>query len=776
MTYLALPHRTATWLLDCPNIVRVLAQIIANNELAALRERDFYVSPVRLTADDDLIAFINSNHSSGVGDDWMGFVRIAGYYSIASYQEAASETLQSAIRIIHTRFSDQQFDPDTIRYSARGEHHHVATWTPRETVRDQLFLGWIERTFRAAGGSATYRSLLLCGPDADGRGASDAAQQEHPKLEGLVSSARALIGRDLRPLLDETQLDPLRRAILQRYRQAQERRTHTITALSRKPEVSPEDFYRTDAWTYRQWSDPASTLTEEQRAVLESDALHEHPLRLVGPAGTGKTLLMQLMAMRELVRPDAPRVLYLTHNTAMEDRVRQRFMVLGGFDDGYLAAISGRLKITTLAAFAADKLGLEVSYMLDKDPETSKDMAFEYLKRAIDEALTANGAVVEASDALRTLATPDKRRYLNELVRAEVTGTIKGRGTSFKRTDYMYAPPELGLLLKVLNAAERAVVFDAYERYVQALDEYGLMDADDVALEMLSSLTQRKWQIDRKDNGFDFIFVDEAQLFNFNEYKIFALLSNGRQHHSPVAIALDPSQRLFDIKQAGLAFFGLDDAQQMTLHLGHRLAEDIARLAFFVLAESTAFFGEDFPAEPKDFLDEGERLGKPRLPQLIVVPHDRLGRRINRLVRLMRKEGHRQIAIIAHNAAAFDYLSAPEQLPMHMQDLNFSVLHQRGAWKSAAHPYVMLSRPELIGGQEVDAVICCGLEEGVVPPKVPGNALLEFTLLQQSLREMYLAFTRARHQLFIVNTAGSSPSATLQRAINANRLELIEEA
>jgi len=41
-------------------------------------------------------------------------------------------------------------------------------------------------------------------------------------------------------------------------------------------------------------------------------------------------------------------------------------------------------------------------------------------------------------------------------------------------------------------------------------------------------------------------------------------------------------------------------------------------------------------------------------------------------------------------------------------------------------------------------VLSVGLEQGVVPPRVLNNESLSASLEQQALREIYLAFSRAR--------------------------------
>ena len=96
---------------------------------------------------------------------------------------------------------------------------------------------------------------------------------------------------------------------------------------------------------------------------------------------------------------------------------------------------------------------------------------------------------------------------------------------------------------------------------------------------------------------------------------------------------------------------------------------------------------------------------------------------------------------------------------------------KRGERVDTQAPIIVISRPEAIGGQEFDAVIAVGLEKGVVPPIVNHHIGLQTALEQQSLREMYLSFTRARYVLIILNSNGSQPTTVLKAAISSGLLE-----
>jgi superfamily I DNA/RNA helicase len=87
-----------------------------------------------------------------------------------------------------------------------------------------------------------------------------------------------------------------------------------------------------------------------------------------------------------------------------------------------------------------------------------------------------------------------------------------------------------------------------------------------------------------------------------------------------------------------------------------------------------------------------------------------------------------------------------------------------------AEPVVVLSRPDHIGGQELDAVVLVGEEEGLVPPRVLNNEALASAVGQQALRELYLSITRARHEVVIALPNGSLLTPVLAEALSAGLL------
>ena len=138
----------------------------------------------------------------------------------------------------------------------------------------------------------------------------------------LVGMANALIdAQRRRPLLDAPAFPALREALVPEQQQRGKFSDVNITVDYRNKGASA---YETLHWDYDKWLESGS-LNEVQRRVLTSDPLLRHPVRVIGPAGSGKTLLMQLLALRHLhqARGNGEKisVLYLVHNAPMAQTV-----------------------------------------------------------------------------------------------------------------------------------------------------------------------------------------------------------------------------------------------------------------------------------------------------------------------------------------------------------------------------------------------------------------------------------------------------------------------
>ena len=182
-------------------------------------------------------------------------------------------------------------------------------------------------------GRAPVRSLLILGPGTDRPPLIAETAAESKKLRGLVEVANSFIlPRRPRPILDATPL-PSFLSHNQAPRSTDKTEGPQLTFATGGATPDEHDAYRTIDWNYQKWVAPESPLTTIQRKILLSDVILRQPMRIVGPAGSGKSLVMQLLAMRRLIAAEEVgrpvHILYATHNMAMASSVTEKFKTLG---------------------------------------------------------------------------------------------------------------------------------------------------------------------------------------------------------------------------------------------------------------------------------------------------------------------------------------------------------------------------------------------------------------------------------------------------------------
>jgi superfamily I DNA/RNA helicase len=316
-----------------------------------------------------------------------------------------------------------------------------------------------------------------------------------------------------------------------------------------------------------------------------------------------------------------------------------------------------------------------------------------------------------------------------------------------------------------LNASERALVFSVFEEYNrQVFERGGYLDADDLALTLLSRLSTPLWQMRRREHGFHYVFVDETQLFNENERRLFHYLTRRDAGSLPIALALDEAQELQGNVSSGFGLLGISAIADAQLRTVYRSTESILRLAFHIIQRTTDLFGVEFPnytTEATTVVPDTHKWAAP--PTLLTggTMDGGIGKFVVKHAERLRGSNLRQVCIVVHAERYYDEVATAlreSRQPLFM-------LARRGEHIDQRKPVIVLTRPPYVGGQEFDAVIAVGIEAGQVPPDVKGHDGLRTALAQQALREMYLSFTRARYRLYIANKVGSTVSTLLTSAL-----------
>jgi hypothetical protein len=772
VNYLAITQLTAKWLLEKKSYLDAV-----DRELERLAGADYLsktvlsVGSFRAAASTDgrLLALWNRDYLSNKGDESWGVIRLQGPSGLLSTH--LPEVFERELQIIYQRSEGLLLDSRWIHH-AHGDGIHSCIAGRGEEAREY----WVMYGDRdLTTGAAVSRAVVCLGPERGSNSFSTAARHDFALLPQLARTANSLISSSTqRPVAAASHFAQLQERFLPLSAEPQNVVAPAFPVPTLDAEQQTDLSFATDDWTYERWTGPDSLLTATQRRILESDIADRQPLRIAGAAGSGKTLLMMLLAIRMLRRAEKVhqplRVLYVVHNAAMQAKVWVRFITLGAasfLEDGAKQI----LEVRTLFEYSRAVLEVGETAVFDPDAQQSKAFQLHVVSESLRRVLKEQSAVVANSKLLSEVAKNEELfPVFVGLTTDEISLAIKGHDLVNDRKTYIGSERRLSRLHGILNRDERSVVFDVFEAYrSQVFESYEMFDTDDLAVSLMARLTTPLWAMQRRKLGYDYAFVDETQLFNENERRLFPLLTRGNTSHVPVVLALDEAQQTRGAVSAGLGLLGFDQLSDEALESVHRSTQSILRLAFFVIQRTTDLFGSDFPdftGTTQPVIPDSHRSAQ--MPRLVRAGQDGVGAESLRQIHSLRRDNLRQIGIVCHAERYWEEINSV----LSSAGVAFIRLNQRGERLDTSSPLVALARPETIGGQEFDAVLAVGLEQGVVPPRVSSNQALSVALEQQALREMYVSFTRARYRLVLINSYRSAPTAVIAEAAKAGYIEI----
>ncbi len=780
MTYLAITQGTAEWLLPKIGLIDVIHHTLQllSNENSGLGDKLFAEGPIRISMNPDrsIIALWHVDYSSGTGDEAWGFIKISGDLSIEAQPVIAKEVLERAIYVVNQRLQGLLIDAALFHRKFENGTHTLLSG--RGALARKFSIGYFEKV-TSEGDVYYYRAVVCIGPCDSFHVLESATESAGKGINRFISFANDLLANvNSKQLVSANSYKELRARITSFTVQVKGSEFDNVQITTGKSAISELDAINYVGLNYDQWIDPDSPLNEIQRRILTSDAIDRHPLRILGPGGSGKTLLMQLLAVRKLLQAQQARrecrILYVVHSNAMREKVFQRFQLLTNGDISSDGRLNGSvIVVSTLSEYCRIQLSLEIGALLDTDAEDAKEFQCNQVGDSLKELAIEDPSSIRSSELLSQIYKNDSLvQIFARLVAAEISVAIKGHGLELDRKRYVESEKSYSRLHSILNHKEREFIFEVFKKYHHVIfEQYGVLDSDDIALSLSGRLNTPLWSLRRRDEGFDYVFVDEAQLFNENERRVLPFLTRGTLTYVPIALALDQAQSFYGQSMAGLATIGIKDIANEKLDSIHRSTSAIIHLAFYIIQRSTDLFGPDFP----DFT----KMAKSMLPDehpLAAMPcvekendaSSSFGKFTLKRIRELRKANIRQIVVVCH---ADKYWSELER-EFSESDLPFQILRERGERLQHDQPLVVLCKPAQVGGQEFDAVIIVGLEFGVSPPRDIDNNALNAAVEQQTIREMYLSVTRARYRVVFALTKHANPNNLLKDAIKEKLVAL----
>lgn len=333
--------------------------------------------------------------------------------------------------------------------------------------------------------------------------------------------------------------------------------------------------------TYEQW---LGDLTESQSGIIE------HPIdtsiRIVGPAGSGKTLALCMRAI-QLSRNDeviakGSKILVATHSWAMAERI-----------DGVLTTLNGGLAysgITTLPLLAlleqhVGSFGHSRVELIGDDSSDGRVKSLDIIRGIVFSSGGEGAGTPSLSEWIKhgLNAKEDSRSRLELILNLyeEISGVISASGIAIDDQDsirsYINSDRE-DWMPPFVSVADRGYVIYIYRKFMQELIDRSSITTDQFILDAIRVLETFTWRMRKETEGYDYILVDELQLFDPQERSALELLGRSKRG-VPFITAEDPSQGVFAALNTRS---GIAQNEPVYLDTVHRFnAEIFALINFF---------------------------------------------------------------------------------------------------------------------------------------------------------------------------------------------------
>lgn len=363
--------------------------------------------------------------------------------------------------------------------------------------------------------------------------------------------------------------------------------------------------------TYEEWE---GHLTQSQKDVLKHSI--DSSIRIVGPAGSGKTLALCMRAIQIAREPSVSakgkKILIATHSWAMAERIDGVLNVLNGG-----SAVSGvtTFPLLSLLELHAGHIGQQRTDVIGDDSSDGRAKSLEIIRhilRSFDR--TGPSGVSEwISDGLQ--ATEGSRTRLELIINLydEISGVLTASGVSpddpdsirqyinSEREDWM--PP-------FSTVIDKGFVISVYREFIQELIDRSSITTDQFVLDSIRVLETFTWRMRKETEGYDYIMVDELQLFDPQERSALELLGRSKKG-VPFITAEDPSQGIFAALNARP---GMSQNELVYLDTVHRFNKEIFDLISYIY--------QKFPLNTLPLKIDSSRHAQQERPQLYTTRSD----------------------------------------------------------------------------------------------------------------------------------------------------------
>jgi len=300
--------------------------------------------------------------------------------------------------------------------------------------------------------------------------------------------------------------------------------------------------------TFEDW---ISQLKPSQREVLDIDA--RSSVRIVGPAGSGKTLMLCMRALSQVRAAEGAgkpiRALFATHSWAMAERVDDTLTGLNAGQSVSSITVYPLLQILNEIVGGSILRGLR---LLGDDSTEGRRLQIGYLSESVAAVGATDRAILRAQGLSAACASAleengSARADVVENIYEEINGVLLAEGLipgdRRKEEEYLSRARADDLPPFPLRG-DRAMVLLVYRDFLYRLREREFVTTDQLVSDATKVLETFAWGVKRESEGFDLILIDELQLFDAQERFALALLASSPEETAFVT-AEDPSQGLF---------------------------------------------------------------------------------------------------------------------------------------------------------------------------------------------------------------------------------------
>lgn len=358
-----------------------------------------------------------------------------------------------------------------------------------------------------------------------------------------------------------------------------------------------------------------SKLTADQRRFV--DHSYESSVRLVGPAGSGKTLALVVKCLRGLHRAFVEgrdtRYVVLTHAASTVQAIED--LVLGmDQSEGlmFLTESRPRLTITTLYSLASEQMRYDLDQLtpVSLDGYEGRMFQADVLNDVIEKfrlgdwitlRSKCSGPFVAYMEAERN--SVERRFFLWEVMN-EFACVLDAEGVKSggDRRDKYLSESRRAWMMHLETEEERKVVLQLYDGFRRFLREVKAIGGDQMIADFLNHLDSYRWEATRGREGFDAVFVDELHLFNRQERLVLRHLMRDPSARPVAFMAYDAKQSPRD------TFLGLanSEAKQYDLWRDAKLG-DVDRIELLdvfryspQIGKALSFIDQSFPGQDLD--------------------------------------------------------------------------------------------------------------------------------------------------------------------------------